>query len=33
LGAILLILGGLGLFMVDSRNHPGTAQAVITRSP
>ena len=32
-GAILLILSGVGLFMVDSSTHPGSAQSAIIHSP
>jgi len=32
-GAILLVLSGLGLFLIDSSAHPGTAQSAIIHSP
>jgi len=32
-GAILLILSGLGLFLVDTSTHPGSAQSAIIHSP
>jgi hypothetical protein len=32
-GAILLVLSGLGLFLIDTSMHPGTAQSAIIHSP
>ena len=30
IGAILLVLGGLGLFLLDSSTHTSTAQSALT---